>query len=170
MKFIMNISGDKELIAAMNSLTSKEQETVLRRATNRSMRPVVQEVRRTAPVRSGQYRKSVGATTKWYRHGEPGKGVAITVVGPRKGFKDEAGNNPTQYAHLIEEGVQPHTITSEKGMNIGGVVVKTVDHPGFAGLKILTNAWKSKVAAVEQRFTEQMMHQITQAIKRRAKQ
>lgn len=167
----VRLDGDKELMRALASVTGREQEVVVKRATNRSMRPVVKEARRNAPVETGLLRKSIGARTKWYRKGaERGSGVAVTVVGPRKGFKVD-GRNPAMYAHLVHGGTQPHEIVpgEARALTVGGVTIMAVQHPGAKPNPFLGDAFDKSVGEVERRFKSMMFQQIEAAIRRRTK-
>ncbi len=93
--------GEDALLAKLLGLRDKVFRSVLTTASRRAMRPVVQMARANAPRETGTLARSIGVRVRKY----PRKGMILTVVGPRAGFKDEAtGRNPVYYAHLLEGG------------------------------------------------------------------
>jgi cellobiose-specific phosphotransferase system component IIB len=93
---------------------------------------------------------SIGSVVKVYR-----QQTAFLAIGPRTKFKSKkrekllgkkANRDPVKYAHLIEFGVQPHTIEGNPFLYIpdyaGGIMrVRSVDHPGFKARPFLRPAF-----------------------------
>lgn len=129
------ISGLKELQDTLNMLPAAIAKGALRGATSKAMTPVSKSAK--ANVRqqtngTGLLAKSIGKKTRLYRM----TGSAVTIVGPRKGFKAKVGErrsgfreayrtgratqdtfrNPSNYAHLVERGFR-------RRMNIRGKLV-----------------------------------------------
>ena len=97
--------GDKILDKKLSDLQPLILSRVIRRATGAAMTPVVQSARKNLKKNktfdTGALSRSIGKKTKVYKR----SGVVVTLVGPRRGFKDaKSGRNPTNYAHLIELG------------------------------------------------------------------
>lgn len=99
------IKGLKNLVARLNELDEKMRRTLLRKAVNAAAGVILKAAKSNLrKSRTGQLRRSLGRKVKLYRK----SGVAVAMVGPRKGFKirDAWGENvdPVHYAHLVEKG------------------------------------------------------------------
>mgnify|MGYP006935485075 CR=1 FL=1 len=114
----MDLTGDKKLIAALNSLGGTQLNKIVRAAETKAMRPMAKSAKANAPVETGTLKKSIGVKTKTYRR----SGTVVTVVGPRIGFEREVTvetptgerirevRNPSKYAHLVEFGTAAHAV------------------------------------------------------------
>ncbi len=140
----MTLFGDKALERKLKQLPDDIFRKTTRKAAAMSMTPVAKEARQRARAvaDTGTLARSIGKRTKTYRR----SGVVVTIVGPRKGFRELVGTrlnpftrafrtgeatrkvfrDPLKYAHLVEFMVRPHTIRKALGF-------MTVRHPGFAG-------------------------------------
>ena len=125
----LDLTGEKELIKALKELEGSINRRVIKKAANKSMKPVVKAAKEKLRGidRTGQLRKSIGSRQKKFS-----SGVVWTGVGPRKGFKimatvtrkgirgklgrtgvgslffggeeEVVAVNPVNYAHLVEFG------------------------------------------------------------------
>jgi len=94
-----SLQGDRRLMHILDNLPDKIRKKVMRPATSKAMTPVSKEAKRLASKETKTLQKSIGKKTKVY------KNAVMTVVGPRRGYKDaETGRNPSNYAHLVEFG------------------------------------------------------------------
>ena len=133
----MDLRGEKAMIRALKDLDGSINRRVIKKAANKSMKPVVKaaKAKLRAIDRTGQLRKSIGSKQKKFP-----SGVVWTGVGPRSGFKIMAtvarkgirgkigrtgvGSlffggeeevvevDPVKYAHLVEYGFK-HYISGE---------------------------------------------------------
>lgn len=141
--------------------------------------PQVKEARRNAPRETGLLRRRT--TKKIKRYGQ-GKRV-LAVIGAKSGKDPATGRNPAWYAHLIEGGVQPHTIHPKKAKRLrfagheGGVgrdratgrykktqvtvYRRKVLHPGLRGTRFMERAYRAKklesIARFRSKFTSEVM-------------
>jgi HK97 gp10 family phage protein len=105
--FGLRLEGTRALERKLLMLSGPRVLAITARATQIAMKPVVAAARALVAVESKTLRRSLGAKTVKYR----GRGIAVTVVGPRKGFgrmvtikgKSEY-RDPIKYAHLVEFG------------------------------------------------------------------
>jgi HK97 gp10 family phage protein len=135
-KTSITVQGDKELIAALESLGSpKTTKRVLRAAVRQAAKPVLQQVRTnlrgdSPRRRTGALLRSMATKVRDYQ-----SGAVVAIVGPRSDFViqryiDGAVRRirPAKYAHLVEFGTQPHNIRA--GL-----------HPGARPTGFMRRAW-----------------------------
>lgn len=111
----------------LRDLPAASQRRVLRPAITQGIKPIRKSIKRRAgQVKdTGQLFKSIGVKIKSYTKGN----TVVGISGPRLSFKGKdaaTGQNPANYAHLLEFGTDPHTIeiTDKNG------ITRTVQHPG----------------------------------------
>ena len=92
----------KRLDKKFKTLPAAVVRRINRRASSQAITPVLKSAKAKVPKRKGLLKKSLGRKQKSY----PRNDVVYSMVGPRKGFKDEEGNNPVNYAHLVEKGTK----------------------------------------------------------------
>ena len=91
----------RQIQRRMAALPGRVNIKVLGQATSAATTPVLKSAKQKAPVETGLLKKSLGKKLKKYKR----NAVAVCIVGPRSGFKDEGtGRNPANYAHLVELG------------------------------------------------------------------
>lgn len=112
------ISGGKKLDDLLKTLPDKLQRNIMRSAVRAGVVVYRAKVKELVPVHLGELKKSVRVTTKL----KDGVVTASLKVGNRKAW----------YAKLVEFGTRPHKIVPKdaRALEIGGVVVKAVEHPG----------------------------------------
>lgn len=112
------ISGGKKLDELLKTLAPKVQKNVMRSAARAGAVVYRDRVKELVPVHLGELKKSIRITTKSQ------KGIVSASL--------KAGNKKAWYAKLVEFGTRPHTIKPKdaKALEIGGVVVEQVEHPG----------------------------------------
>lgn len=116
------ITGLEDVLKSLKELPAKLRKKHLRKAVDKGGKVLLDSAKQKAPVETGLLRKSLGKKVKVYP-----SGVAVCVIGPRKGFKreviqtakgvalfsakkhaDEDGErsfrDPRFYAHLVELG------------------------------------------------------------------
>lgn len=102
---------------------------------------------------SGLLRASLGKKSKVYQR----TGVAVVVLGPRRGFKDPVtGRNPVHYAHLVHDGTKPHTIGKKH-------------HPGSRAQPFLRTALFEKRLEVLARYRRQITRGVERQTRRCAR-
>lgn len=116
-KFSMKVSGDRELIAALDALPDRLRKNVLRRAVRRACKPILATAKALVPVRYGHLRKSLSTKIVAYHR----TGAVVGVIGARKDYVREVTDPvtgarrrvvPHKYAHLVEFGTQAHALGS----------------------------------------------------------
>lgn len=112
------IPGAKKLDELLKTLPLKVEKNVMGSALRAGAAVYRKEVRERVPVQLGPLKKSVRISSKTV------KGVVSSSV--------KAGNRKAWYALLVEFGTKPHKIKPKaaKALEIGGQVVKEVEHPG----------------------------------------
>lgn len=99
------IEGLEQLTAELNKVDAKLRRSLLRKAVGAGNKILLKAAKANLRKnRTGQLRRAMGRKIKVYRK----SGVAVGMVGPRKGFKivDAWGRpvDPVLYAHLKEKG------------------------------------------------------------------
>ncbi len=170
------LTGLKELTAKLQTLAKPGKITpILRKAVKKGDKIVWDAAK--ANVRALSFKDSLGLLLKSLgeKTGVSRKGVVFGVVGPRTGYKaargakgvkqqtaiglkyEQAGRDPTKYAHLIEGGVRPHA--TGRGSKLarlrkkGGMsqaVQGGRQHPGFAARPFLRPAYERNKARIEE--------------------
>lgn len=114
------------------------------------------------PKRTGRLAQSgyaVSATQSSYvRSG----GKQRRRVRPKHGEGAVAFASPL--AHLVESGVQAHTIKPrrKKALRFGGVIVRGVRHPGMRGRRFLRKTW----AAEKERTADKIVGELNKALEK----
>lgn len=113
----IKVKGLRELDEFLTTLTPKLEQNVLRGGMRAGANVVKTEVRRLAPVKSGQLRDGVKVSTN-ARRGRVSAKVKLTgkhaFLGP-----------------WLEFGTAAHQIKAKgKGLFFGGLFARSVDHPG----------------------------------------
>ena len=94
--FDIALSGDKKLERRLVALGAKVSVRIMRSALNRAMTPILKDMRRRCPVRTGALKRSLGKKVVVRRR----SGTVWAGIGPRKGWPSEPGN----YVRLVEFG------------------------------------------------------------------
>jgi HK97 gp10 family phage protein len=145
------ISGGRELDQLLQTLPAKIERNIMRAALRAGAATILPEVKQRIPVATGALRDSARITTK-FKKGQVSASVKV-------------GNFVAWYAHLVEFGTQPHTITAAPGsaLNVNGTVTKSVEHPGVTGRPFMRPAADAKFAeaiqAVERKVRERLTKQ-----------
>lgn len=127
----VRVKGLSELNAALQTLPAKIEANVLRSAMRAGANVIKDEARANVSVASGKLRAGLKVSTSSRR----GKVTA----------KVKATGEHAHVAPWLEFGTAAHHIVSKgKGLNIGGVVVRSVDHPGISPRPFLRPALDSK--------------------------
>jgi len=137
------------------------------KAANKAMTIVLKAARAKvsqASANEGTLEESLGKKKMVYKKAE----VVAVYVGPRPGHKDpDTGANPVNYAHLFEEGVEPHVIKAPSGgLMIGGKVIirGAVEHPGYQGEHFLKESLYENSTAVINKYTTDLAQQAEKAV------
>jgi hypothetical protein len=130
--------------------------SVVRRGLDVAAAPLVAAMENNAPVDRGDLSKSIGKSklskTAAARIGfedlKPGEQVIL--VGPNRKVK---GRHRGRIANLVEEGTDPHEISSEGLLSISKrVFVKKVKHPGIKATHFMKRSLMESEAGIEDRF------------------
>lgn len=106
-KITGRVEGLADVLSALDGVSKKIKRKGIRKGVNVAGKIVLRAAKAKVPNKSGLLKRSLGRKVKVYRS----TGVAVAVVGPRVGFKQEVArggatvlSNPTKYAHLVEGG------------------------------------------------------------------
>lgn len=150
----VKVTGLAELELALGQLSEKVAKNVARAALRAGAKPILEEARRLAPVRSGRLRDSLRISTS-IKGGVP---RAFVKVGPG-GSKKHKG---VYYAHMIERGTAKHLIVAGPGKMLpvaGGR--KSVKHPGIRKRPFMRPAADSQFGAAMDAFAEKLRQRLT---------
>jgi HK97 gp10 family phage protein len=145
-----NISGGRELDAALQSLSVKIEKNILRSASRAGVNEFKDEVRSnlvsTGSIESNMLWRSVRVSSK-------AKGGRVTA-------SIKIGNKKAWYGHLIEFGVKAHGTKKgadrERGKYQDGKL-----HPGFSEKPFARPAFDSKSGAALAAFAAQVRKRLT---------
>lgn len=112
------VKGLAELQRMLDTLPPKIERNIMRGAMRAGAAVIMRHAKAAVPVDAGLLRESLRVSAR-ARGGQ----VTATVI---------AGGPSTFYARFVEYGTKPHTITAKnrKGLSVGGLFFKSVDHPG----------------------------------------
>jgi HK97 gp10 family phage protein len=113
----VRIKGLSELQGFLDALPAKIEMNVMRGALRAGVKPVLEEIRTTAPVDSGALRDSMKVSTS-----------------ARSGVVRASVRTKLFYARFIEYGAAAHRIVGKPhgALRFGDTMVQSVDHPGIA--------------------------------------
>ena len=129
----VSVTGLAELERFLAELPERLQVKIARAALAAGAREIRDEARKIVPVKSGDLRKTIRAST---RRGKDGMVTASIRAGSKKAF----------YAHFVEYGTQPHDIRSKNGgaMRVGKAFRVVMRHPGAKAKPFMRPALDSK--------------------------
>lgn len=117
------VSGAQEVQAELLAYPAKVEQRVVRTSMAAGARVVRDAAKAEVPVRGGKLRSSIRVSTK-ARHGKVTAGVRVGDIKSKDG---------AFYAHMVLGGTKPHSLVPRKGgkgLRIGNVVRRAVQHPG----------------------------------------
>jgi|VirMetMinimDraft_7_1064189.scaffolds.fasta_scaffold37040_4 HK97 gp10 family phage protein len=127
----VRVKGLSELNAALQTLPAKIEANVLRSAMRAGANVIKDEAKANVPVATGTLKAGIKVSTSNRR------GTVTAKV--------KTTGKHAYIAKWLEYGTAAHRIVSKgKGLNIGGVVVRSVDHPGISPRPFLRPALDSK--------------------------
>lgn len=132
------IDGVEEVKENLNRLGNKVRSDIAREALITALTPTVNAARAHAPVDTGTLKQSIGFRVKPYKR----RTKFFAVIGPRRGFRGPDGRQPTQYAHIIENG--RHTAKG-KQVEIHPFMRPAWNETKDGALKIMANVVGSRV-------------------------
>jgi hypothetical protein len=94
-------------LANLEMLPKRRLRPAVRIAVDAASKEVLKVARATAPRKTGALKRGLIVQRVKMRQGE--RGVIASKVGVRN-EKNERGDNPIKYAHLVERGTKPHII------------------------------------------------------------
>lgn len=131
----------------LQELTDSLQDKVIRAAITKACKEVVRAAKAMVPVEYGHLKKSIGYVIRKYKRSTQfgsnvgrfrARGTILGVIGARKEVKATLGTRqkgknkgkaiirwPAKYAHLVEHGTSPHSLTTgvdTKAIRRGGTV------------------------------------------------
>lgn len=170
----VSIEGLDALLQTFKDLTGGKSDAKLVSAMRYAMQPLQKQVKANAPRqrsnknkdgRFGLLRKSIGLKTKKYGRGVKKK--ILGLVGPKLSTfmvrKNGGKIEPAKYAHLVERGASPHTVSprrKEKQKSFVGPVMpgrfKSWQHPGATEKPFMKPALAAVGNQIYGRFMEKM--------------
>lgn len=174
MKINVNITGIEDLNRALRELPKAMERGVLLATLREAAKVVRDEVRNTAPVKSGVLRRSIAIRSVPKRYSQKGPSVRV-YARTGKGQSVDA-----YYAHIVELGAKPHRIPSESvgarknkrknpAMAFGGKVVSSVNHPGIKGRHFMNRAARSAYSRFVKAYEVALRPQMERFLARRLK-
>jgi HK97 gp10 family phage protein len=146
------VKGLADLQRALDQLPAKIEQNIMRGALRAGAKVILEDAKRRVPVatpnaenqrlyggREGLLRDSIRLTTR-SRRGQ------LTVNITAGGDKVKGGGD-AYYAHFVEFGTKPHTITAGPGkfLPLGNGFLKSVMHPGSRPNPFMRNALDQNV-------------------------
>jgi hypothetical protein len=166
----IKLTGDKEVIAMLQTLGKVGAKRAVKKAANAGLTPMQKAVKKTVPVETGQMKKTLAKKVKTYAK----DGVTFGVTGIKRGAKnEETGRNPSKYLHLVELGVKTHHIQPRKkpkkdeqdfkprkALMFNDSFYGKVLHPGFRALAPLQRAFDASKTECLSKFREKLKTEI----------
>lgn len=167
----MRITGDKELVKALEALDRKARTRITRAALRKAGEPVVAKAALNVADVSETIADSIGTEAKSFNKGafhvlkvgpvsDSGAWRTKRVANPFTGDKGARIHKPHKTAHLVEGGTKPHTIQLGK---------LTIRHPGTEARPFLEPARRAMQAAVERVYVREAWKGIEREAKRAAR-
>lgn len=163
MKATVQITGLKELEAALSNLGGAVGKKVARAALRKAAEPMRDKAKELAPVRTGKLRDSIiigsklnGRQMRSLKKLSKDQRAAVELfIGPSY-LKGDAG----RHGHLVEFGTAPHVL--------GGVFAGSM-HPGSAPRPFMRPAWDTEKGPTVDRLREILWDRIDKAARRAAR-
>lgn len=143
------ITEDGGLFAALAEIKRGAARGILTKAMRIAVKPVPTAMKAKVPQDTGLLRRFITQRVKFY----PRQVTALGMVGPRSGGQvvrrvsswsnSPVMQRPGKYAHLVEKGTKPHSIT------IGN---RTIKHPGTKAQPFLESTGSQQAPGVSRRF------------------
>jgi len=170
----VSIEGLDALLQTFKDLTGGKSDGKLVSAMRYALQPLQKQVRANAPKqrsnknksgRTGLLRKSIAVKAKKFGRGSKKK--ILGLVGPKFStsitLKNGLKIEPFRYAHLVERGAAPHTVSprrKEKQKSFVGPVMpgrfKSWQHPGATAKPFMKTALAAVGSQIFNRFSEKM--------------
>jgi len=156
-EFQIRIQGFDALKRRLGLVEQRLRRNILRGAMRAATAVIRKAARALVPLgRTGNLRRSIRVSTRAFADGR--------VVGTVK-----AGGKLAWYANIVEAGARPHVITSRdrtgKGaLQVGGRVVRSVQHPGFRGRRYMARAAEQSEAAASSAFERYVQQRVAAAM------
>jgi HK97 gp10 family phage protein len=177
----VSIEGLDALLQTFKDLTGGKSDGKLVSAMRYALQPLQKQVRANAPKqrsnknksgRTGLLRKSIAVKAKKFGRGSKKK--ILGLVGPKFStsitLKNGLKIEPFRYAHLVERGAAPHTVSprrKEKQKSFVGPVMpgrfKSWQHPGATAKPFMKTALAAVGSQIFNRFAEKMAEIISKA-------
>lgn len=144
------IAGGRELNDLLQTLAPKVERNIMRGALRSGAVVIRDEIKRRAPVASGDLRDSIRVTTR------AKKGTVSASA--------KVGNQTAWYAHLVEFGTRPHVILPKRqggSMQFGGIRTRLVNHPGTTGRPFIRPAGDASTPAAIAEVTKYVRKRLT---------
>lgn len=144
-----NITGGRELDAFLQTLSVKVEKNIMRSALRQGANAIKDEAKANVPVHLGELRRSIRVTTK-----AKGGQVSASV---------KAGNKKAFYWRFVEFGTAAHKIMPKnaRALVFGGVVVRSIDHPGAQAKPFMRPALDAKADAAIAAVAAQIRKRLT---------
>lgn len=134
---LVHVKGLSELNAFMEQLVPKMERNVLRTGLRAGAKVIAEVAKGYVPVgpTSSENAKIYGGYAGALRdsiHVSTGARGGVVTGSVIAGGKNKKTGADVYYAHMVEYGTVPHTITAanRKGLSFGGLFFQSVQHPG----------------------------------------
>ncbi len=149
-----DLIGYKELSKKLKRMGGKAADTVIKRGNAKMSQVVAKEMRKAAPVKSGNLRKSISYQNKKMRHGGYGAKVGAFKSRRADGF----------YADFIESGTGKYLIRPRKtkSLSFKRLHYREVEHKGVRPKPFIRPAFKRSYRRAQVQAGALMFKLITQ--------
>ena len=154
----LKIEGSEQLAQRLRKLEEKLGRKEAVKILKKGAPPIKKEMKRLAPVRSGNLRKSIVT-----RRGKKNRALGETVLVGAKGGKQGA-----PYAHIVELGARGGTYTARGdgyfqiigAFGIGRVFTKTIERKPLQGQGFIAKSFKAKRGDAENRIAKESKRRV----------
>jgi len=158
----IHVQGLAELQQALDTLTDKLQNNVMRGALRAGQKVIMNQAKQIAPVGDPSstsarlYGTHAGSLRESLR-------IGARITGGQVVATLKAGNKAAFYGHMVEGGTKPHWIRPKNGKSlfIAGLMRTAVFHPGARANPFMKIALDSQAQAAVERVGEYIRNRLT---------
>jgi hypothetical protein len=158
----MEIRGADYASKALRDIEIKLAKNIVRSAVMAGARVVVKQARAMAPVKTGQLRRQIRASSRTIGV----SGIIRATVKQRSTKKEREKKLYAKTGHLIVGGTRPHTIPKDSGDRVAvrGQVYSRVKHPGSKPYPFFEMAaqavWKQSINAFSDKLDQRLLAEV----------
>jgi hypothetical protein len=157
------VAGLSETIQVLNDLPRKQQKRIIPKAVRAGGGPFLKAVRANAPAMNKTLKRSLIMVVRRYAAGalavigqDRGKTRGKGVGKANKSTGGISGRGDLVPIHLVENPTKPHDVAGKPWMAFGGVVRRSIRHPGTRGKYFVRNSARQAEAEAVRSFTNKL--------------